>query len=458
MLLQGGQDTLASLDAWISKAQGMLDGLDPDRLDKWISSMRAYADALQKRDAIRLRVSALGDERNAQGTRIRSALDILTGQAAMTSGEPATLNYLAGIFSQGAANAYAPPTVKTAAWVLQAKYTPQGLRASADRLLAPGVLRDYLSDTYTEALVGAKQSLYELDGPIRAGFAALTGESPGFGMRLDTLPSEASFFPTSPESDETNRGLLKRLDNLYRGLADLPGAIVLQEGAQNAYRKAVKDYYTQMILLDVAACDKADKLLDATKPDEAQKTLDAVVGQYPSYPSLPEGVWIDEGVKPENIVGVADALAADQKRKTDLAIRISQMKRTVGDEGSIAAIRDLYVKFKQAYQAKDDARVMSFIGDRWEAGDGTTLADLQENLRNAFGMFDSISYDLQNLRIRRQADGDFVVTYDVAIVSRIFKDNLTHQEKSSVSEMVSVGASGKAKIVRTLTGNYWLIQ
>ena len=128
------------------------------------------------------------------------------------------------------------------------------------------------------------------------------------------------------------------------------------------------------------------------------------------------------------------------------------------DASIIASIRDFYTRFKQAYESKNDSQVMGFIGDDWQSGDGTTLSDLQVNLNRSFKTFDEIRYNLQNIQINRRLEGIYNVSYDVTITSRIFKRNLKHEEKSSVTEEVVIDRSGKAKITKTLNGRFWYVK
>jgi murein L,D-transpeptidase YafK len=128
-----------------------------------------------------------------------------------------------------------------------------------------------------------------------------------------------------------------------------------------------------------------------------------------------------------------------------------------GSPAELQAVRDLYARFREAYEARDDSRIMSFMGDDWEAGDGTTLSDMQANLSRMFRKFDEIKMDIQNMQINPAPQG-FMVTYDVTISSRIYKKNLRHQEKSAVSEQVAFIDKGKPRIVRTLNGRYWLVE
>ena len=127
-----------------------------------------------------------------------------------------------------------------------------------------------------------------------------------------------------------------------------------------------------------------------------------------------------------------------------------------GQSEEIGKIKDLYGQFKSAYESKNETCVMGLIGDDWEAGDGTTIADLEMNLSRSFRTFDEIRYSIQDLNIQGRPGGTYFVTYQVNITSRIYSRDLKHVEKSSVSEEVTIDpSSGKARISRTLGGRFW---
>jgi hypothetical protein len=125
---------------------------------------------------------------------------------------------------------------------------------------------------------------------------------------------------------------------------------------------------------------------------------------------------------------------------------------------SLSSVSALYDQFKQAYESRDDSRIMSFMGDDWEAGDGTTLSDLEENISRSFRTFDEIKYTIQNLKIELKSEGRYMASYDVTITSRIYKRNLKHEEKSSVNEEVVIDGSGKPRIARTMNGRFWYVE
>ena len=122
-------------------------------------------------------------------------------------------------------------------------------------------------------------------------------------------------------------------------------------------------------------------------------------------------------------------------------------------------VNQLYKEFAGSYNDKNDSKLRGMLSDDWESvGDGTTLADLEMNLRSSFRIFDQVSYTIQNLQISPVAYGRFRVTYDALIKGQIYKSRIKHEEKSSVSEEVEVDPNGKAKITKTLSGRFWYVQ
>nr|NJM03108.1 hypothetical protein [Desulfobacula sp.] len=139
-------------------------------------------------------------------------------------------------------------------------------------------------------------------------------------------------------------------------------------------------------------------------------------------------------------------------------LKAEDQQKQERSEVSLSAVSALYDQFRQAYESRNDSRIMSFMGDAWEAGDGTTLSDLEENISRSFRTFDEIKYTIQNLKIELKSEGRYLVSYDVTITSRIYKRNLKHEEKSSVNEEVVVDGSGKPRIARTMNGRFWYVE
>jgi len=122
-------------------------------------------------------------------------------------------------------------------------------------------------------------------------------------------------------------------------------------------------------------------------------------------------------------------------------------------------VKALYQSFASFYNSKNDSRLRSLISDDWESdGDGTTLSDLEMNLRSSFRIFDQIGCTISNLKITRKESDKFIASYDITIKGAIFRNNIRHEEKSTVIEEVVVDSSGKAKITKTLNGRFWYVQ
>ena len=121
-------------------------------------------------------------------------------------------------------------------------------------------------------------------------------------------------------------------------------------------------------------------------------------------------------------------------------------------------IKDFYANFKQAYESKNESQVVNFISNDWESADGSNISDLESNLRRIFNIFDNINYNISNLNIVSIDDNTFRVNYDVEITGVNYERNLTHKEKSSVSEEVTVNPRGGVKINKTLNGRFWYIE
>jgi hypothetical protein len=65
---------------------------------------------------------------------------------------------------------------------------------------------------------------------------------------------------------------------------------------------------------------------------------------------------------------------------------------------------------------------------------------------------------MANLNIAPASPGIYTVSYDVTITSKIYKRNITHEEKSTVNEQVVIDGGGTAKINRTTGGRFWYTQ
>jgi hypothetical protein len=130
--------------------------------------------------------------------------------------------------------------------------------------------------------------------------------------------------------------------------------------------------------------------------------------------------------------------------------------RLMNFDDSTEAVKQFYETFKRAYEDKNDSGLMNCLSDQWEAGDGTTLYDVEQYFRNMFTVFDEIKLDITNMKVEKSGGSTYRVSYELLITGRIFSENMAHKEKSSVFEEVTVNG-GKIKISRTPEGRFWYV-
>lgn len=121
-------------------------------------------------------------------------------------------------------------------------------------------------------------------------------------------------------------------------------------------------------------------------------------------------------------------------------------------------VRAFYSQFKQAYERKNDAKLISFLGDDWSAGDGTTLYDVEDYFRNMFTVFDEIRLEINDLQVEPLENGRLRASYSLLIIGKIYAVGITREEKSSVVEDLEVESSGRMKIINTPQGRFWYVQ
>ena len=141
----------------------------------------------------------------------------------------------------------------------------------------------------------------------------------------------------------------------------------------------------------------------------------------------------------------------EARRLTEL-----QVSRDNQDPG-LPVVRKMYEDFKNAYESRSSARVMSFISPEWTAGDGTAASDLDEQFNRIFRMFDEIKVEITGLQVVGDGNGMYTASYKMAIRSRIYKKNIKREEDSSVYEHVEVNGAS-AKIKKTEAGGYWNVK
>lgn len=113
-----------------------------------------------------------------------------------------------------------------------------------------------------------------------------------------------------------------------------------------------------------------------------------------------------------------------------------------------------YEDFRSAYESRDTAQVMRRLDDRWSAGDGTTLYDLEVTFSRMFDMFDNIRFDLRGLKVEAVSENRVRASYNVVITGRIYQHRLEHVERSTVNEELLLDGE-RSRILRTLQGSFW---
>jgi len=172
----------------------------------------------------------------------------------------------------------------------------------------------------------------------------------------------------------------------------------------------------------------------------------------------------------ERSVGQQEMMEAEKKRTQEEARKKTEQDGMMAQEQAKTQktnqvhedrVKAFYALFKEAYEERNDSQIISMLSDKWQANDGSTLSDLQMNLRRTFKMFDEVKYNIQNLSMQLVGSGNgysnYLVSYDVTITSRIYKRNMKHEEKSSINEEVTIEGSGNPKISKTLGGRFWYV-
>ncbi len=127
------------------------------------------------------------------------------------------------------------------------------------------------------------------------------------------------------------------------------------------------------------------------------------------------------------------------------------------EAGERRAVTALYDAFREAYENENVSGLLSLLGPGWGAGDGATVDDVEETFRNMFDVFDTISFKVTGLGVKRLGPGKYEVSYTTRIDAQILDNDIEHTETSRVTDEVHV-RNGKAVIARTVAGRYWTEQ
>jgi hypothetical protein len=137
-----------------------------------------------------------------------------------------------------------------------------------------------------------------------------------------------------------------------------------------------------------------------------------------------------------------------------LTINRLRARQTIRPPDLNALAKAFYARFRSAYESRDTMQVMRCLDDRWSAGDGTTLHDLEVTFSRMFDLFDNIRFDLSALKVEPVSEYTVRASYSVVITGRIYQSRLTHVERSTVHEEVLLDGE-RSRILQTMQGSFW---
>ncbi|NLH38629.1 MAG: hypothetical protein GX445_01005 [Elusimicrobia bacterium] len=241
----------------------------------------------------------------------------------------------------------------------------------------------------------------------------------------------------------------------------------------SAYQKAASDFKSATNVDFSSLYDNPDLL--QKKVDElngyfskAQKERDKIIKEISevsfygeSEPTLKySGFWDNEmGKKINEAEKVSSDFWASEKGQTIMYYINKEESRKIQDKRNpdLPVVRKLYEDLKNAYESRNASRVLSLIDPDWSSPDGDSVSDLSDHLNRTFKMFNEIKFNITELNIVPEENGIFAVSYNLDIISKIYSKNIKREEKSSVYEKVRV-EDGRARIIRTENGSYWMIK
>jgi hypothetical protein len=210
--------------------------------------------------------------------------------------------------------------------------------------------------------------------------------------------------------------------------------------------------------------NRGKKIHDADISSHNTASHIAQIDQYlKDYNTSDLFVKIGEALRDINAYGgsgsTLDKYNELNKKLISIIENLSHRKEEFEKRASGAAIndvKDLYARFAKAYENMNEHGLYALLSNDWSSQDGSTILDLEEIFRRNFRVFDQISYKISNLNITpAQKEGQYYAQYDLHITSRINRTRTTHEEKSTVRELVGPDKRGKLVILKTLIGQFW---
>ena len=445
-----------AVENWKNELGKFATHYDLNSLSEFSAALTDYPKAVQEVRRIQEEIQSDWDRRYSV---VKSGYFILKNNTSnLTSNDEKLLAYLVSKFNTST-NDYKAPDITLAVWLRASKKNAEDVKQLLEKLVKPSDLRKAIG-IYTNSLEDAFAAADKYGPAIERGYQALSGPFPGFGesgYSLSAYLSEPLLSSNSSQAMKEDRELLETLKNLEDGINALPPLFSRLDAEIEASKQAMIQYYKKILEVGSKDLPGIEKKLDEGDAKEARKLATAMQAEFPQLPE--RASYIPASWNADNL-GLGKEMHEHEMRMSTVFGRLKVLE-TKG-EGVVdytAQIQDLYSKFGEAYNSKNESGVVSFLGDDWSAGDGTTLSDMTDNLRRNFNMYDEIRYSLQGLKIEKTSDpSKFIVTYDVVIMSRMYAKNLKHEEKSSVREEVTIGQNGKARITRTLSGSFWYVQ
>ncbi len=225
----------------------------------------------------------------------------------------------------------------------------------------------------------------------------------------------------------------------------LPGLLGQLRGKISSGRRLVKD--AEML---AGRGPQLDSLLVSLKEAEGQ----LFEAPYPETRDLYLPL-VNTGAYQALVLQVQETFREMEHLLADLRQTFGRLEKQKDDLRP--EVERFYAVFIQNYQQKNVSGLLAALDDHWEAGDGTTLWDVEAYFHNMFNVFDDIEFRISNLSLEKLSGSRYLASYETVITGHIYADDLEHVEKSVVSEELDISATGKIRIMRTPQGRLWFL-
>lgn len=166
---------------------------------------------------------------------------------------------------------------------------------------------------------------------------------------------------------------------------------------------------------------------------------------------------LDFGVKKIYVSDAKPGIVSLQTQRPGSEPTHAAITLTIGKTNSAEQenkIKQIYKDLKQAYEYKEEYQITNLLTNDWESDDGSTVLDVEDNLRNKFTIYDTIQCNITDLNITKTGNNKFKASYNIEIIGKSYETGISRKEKSSVSEEV-IFENENPKINRTLNGRFW---